>query len=102
MEMMDDYARPNSDIKLRVSVPKPARTAKDKTIATKTEEWLTGAADGCYCDECIAEQLGTSDRRKVQAATIRLGTQNASSKYHGRCSLCDEITVVTSINRHWI
>jgi hypothetical protein len=45
--------------------------------------------------------VGGADRRKVQAATIRLGTQNASSKYHGRCSLCGQVALVTSINRHW-
>jgi hypothetical protein len=83
-------------------VSAPARAAKRKSIAAKTEEWLNGAADGCYCDECIAQKIGTNDRRKVQATTIRLGTQNASSKYHGRCSLCGQVTLVTSINRNWI
>ena len=100
--MMSDDAQPNPHTGPRVSAPQPARTPKRKTLATKTEEWLTRAAYGCYCDECIAEQIGTDDRRKVQAATIRLATLNASSKYHGRCSLCDEVMLVTSINRHWI
>ena len=67
------------------------------TIAGHIEKWLRQSAGQCFCDECIAENIGM-DLAAVCNSTRRLGRKFYSSKYRGRCACCHGVKLVTILN----
>jgi len=67
------------------------------TVAGRVEEWLRQSAGKCFCDACIATSIGI-DSAVVSGFTKRLGAKSYSSKYRGKCDLCNNFKLVTTLN----
>ena len=67
------------------------------TVAGRVEKWLRQSAGKCFCDACIAANVGI-DSGPVSSFTKRMGAKSYSSKYRGRCDLCRGVKLVTMIN----
>jgi hypothetical protein len=66
------------------------------SVSRKIEDHLR-VESGCFCDSCIGRLTGV-DAADVKRVARRLGTGPRSSRYKGRCSTCNRLTAVTTVN----
>lgn len=57
-------------------------------IANRISRFLVDQKPGPFCDDCIADKLGLSDRRQANRVTIGLAKTSAFWRAVGACSVC--------------
>jgi hypothetical protein len=67
------------------------------TITGRVRDWLGQSAGQCFCDECIAKNTGLDVRTVTQNAK-QIAHSWGSSRYQGRCDLCDNLRIVTIVS----
>ena len=56
-------------------------------IANRISRFLVNYKPGLFCDDCIADELGLSDRRQASRVTIGLGKAATFWRAVGACSV---------------
>jgi len=74
---------------------------RTRTLMRAIENWARHRNDECFCDACVAREIGAEDRKAVARATSELCTMHAAqfSRYHGRCTTCGTSANVIAANR---
>jgi len=74
---------------------------RTRTLMRAIESWARHRNDECFCDTCVAREIGAQDRKAVSRATSELCTMHAAqfSRYHGRCTSCGTPSTVIAANR---
>src|SRR4029077_12008803 len=74
---------------------------RTRTLMRAIESWARHRNDECFCDTCVAREIGAPDRKAVARATSELCTMHAAqfSRYHGRCTSCGTPSTVIAANR---
>lgn len=75
---------------------------KTRTLCRQIESWARHRNGECYCDECIAREIGESDADAVRRAVVEVSTSARGadfSRYRGTCSGCGNLRLVIAPNR---
>ena len=64
-------------------------------LAERVNRYITEYKSIAFCDDCIAEELGVSQRQQIHQITNALGTTDAFHRDKGRCYVCDREKKVT-------
>ena len=71
-------------------------------IILRIESWiLYQSSNECICDECIADQIGTTDVKKVTLAAKKLAVRESRffTRWRGQCSGCGQVKAVMVARR---
>ena len=74
---------------------------RTRTLCQVIESWARHQNGECFCDECVAREIGEENLKAVSRAMIELSTRRSCdfSRYHATCTSCRSPAMVIATNR---
>jgi hypothetical protein len=72
---------------------------KTRPLLLKIENWLRQKNGDCFCNRCLAQEIGEADSKAVNRVVAHLSIgQGGVSRYRARCAGCGTSSLVVRVS----